>query len=83
MSSYVVLPVSLIRLMPIGLGFEAAASIPYSGISAWEILVEMGGLSPDNSSEGKKILVWGGSRPLERMVVQLAKRFGKNGITSA
>lgn len=72
MGNYVVLPEEYVRPMPKSLTFEDAASIPYTLMTAWEMLVTQGGIEPNNKNK-KKVLICGGLRPTEMVAVQLAK----------
>lgn len=55
----------------------AAASLPVAGLTAWQGLVEMGGLS-----EGQTVLIHGGSGGVGTVAIQLAKHLGARVATT-
>lgn len=75
LGNYIVLSRDLVRTMPQSLSFESAATLPYSSMFAWELLVSHGGLNANGKgNEGKRVFVWGGVRGMERILIQLAKQ---------
>ena len=74
LAPWLVLDQRYVRRLPAGLSWEAAASLPWSGSQAWQLLGDLGGLQPGEGAG--RVLVWGGVRPLERLVVQLAAAWG-------
>jgi len=60
---------------PRGIGFEGAASLPYSGSIAWDAVVNKAGLSRHNA-RGKRILVHCGSCPVGCIIIQLVRLWG-------
>ena len=60
--------------MPSSLTFEEAASIPYTLMYVWDILVTQGELIPHKKANTRsKMLICGGLRPTEMLALQLAK----------
>lgn len=76
LSTFTVLDSSFIRLLPDSLTFEAGATLPYSGMVVWDLLVTSGGLGPGPQSKGKTVFLWGGVRAVERLCVQLCAVWG-------
>lgn len=56
--------------IPDNLSFEEAASIPLTGQTAWEALVEQGQLK-----EGEKVLIHAGAGGVGSLAIQIAKHF--------
>ncbi len=56
---------------PITLSHEEATGLPTVGVSAWQALVEIIGLS-----KGQKILIHGGAGGVGSIAIQLAKYLG-------
>jgi NADPH:quinone reductase-like Zn-dependent oxidoreductase len=79
LGNYVVLPEEFVRKMPVSLDFEEAATLPYTLMCVWDILVTQGGLKPiknanaSGASGGNQVLICGGLRPQELLSLQLAK----------
>lgn len=70
----IVLPIELLKKMPSSLTFEEAASIPYTLMYVWDILVTQGELIPHKKANTRsKMLICGGLRPTEMLALQLAK----------
>lgn len=59
---------------PATLGFEQAAALPLTSITAWEALFERLGVSKKGADEGKSILIIGGAGGVGSMAIQLAKK---------
>ena len=72
MGNFLSIPGEYVRPMPTSLNFEAASTLPYAGMVAWQLLVASGGLEP-GKCEGKRVFLWGGIRGVERLVIQLLK----------
>lgn len=59
--------------MPRSIGFDAAAALPLTAITAWEALFERLRISPESLSSGKSILIIGAAGGVGSMALQLAK----------
>lgn len=70
-AEYVLVPENALALKPTSLTFEAAATIPVSGMTALQALRDVGQVQP-----GQKVLVNGASGGVGSFAVQLAKAFG-------
>ncbi|KAK4498710.1 hypothetical protein PRZ48_009220 [Zasmidium cellare] len=70
---------------PPPIGFEEAASVPLSALTAWEALFHKGGLSAPGSggSKGTKILITGASGNVGIFLVQLAALAGCHVIAAS
>ncbi len=68
-----VLPEEYVRIMPHSLSYQTAATIPYTLITTWDLLVGQAGLKPHRIND-LHVLVCGGLWPLEMLSVQLAKQ---------
>lgn len=60
--------------MPHSLDFAAAAALPLTSITAWELLFERLGV-PHGGGAGQRLLVVGGAGGVGSILVQLARRF--------
>jgi NADPH:quinone reductase-like Zn-dependent oxidoreductase len=60
-----------VALKPTNLTMEEAASIPLVGLTAWQALVELAGLT-----KGQKVLIHAGSGGVGTFAIQLAKHLG-------
>ena len=70
----IVLPIELLKTMPHSLTFEEAATLPYTLMYVWDILVTHGELIPYKKANNRtKLLICGGLRPTEMLALQLAK----------
>jgi NADPH2:quinone reductase len=58
---------------PSSLSYEAAAAIPLTGLTAWEILFDRIRISPEKD-KGKSILIIGGAGGVGSIAIQLAKK---------
>ncbi|WP_243286720.1 NADP-dependent oxidoreductase [Geothrix terrae] len=67
-----------LALKPANLSMEEAASIPLVTLTAWQTLVEKGGLK-----KGQKVLIHAGSGGVGTIAIQLAKYFGATVATTA
>ncbi len=63
---------------PTGLSMVEAASIPLVGLTAWQALVERGGLK-----RGQKVFIQAGSGGVGSFAIQLAKHLGASVATTA
>ena len=63
---------------PAGLSMVEAASIPLVGLTAWQALVERGGLK-----RGQKVFIQAGSGGVGTFAIQLAKHLGASVATTA
>ncbi len=70
-AEYVVVPETAIAPKPSNLNFEAAATVPVSGIAALQALRDQGQLQP-----GQQVLINGASGGVGSYAVQLAKAMG-------
>jgi zinc-binding alcohol dehydrogenase family protein len=62
---------------PRTLGFEQAAALPLTSITAWEALFERLGVSKLGHDQGKSILIIGGAGGVGSMAIQLAKKLAR------
>ncbi len=67
----------IVAKMPKSLDFAEAASLPLVALTAWEVLFERMGISPNGKDEGKSILIVGGAGGVGSVAIQLAKKLGK------
>ena len=67
-----------LALKPANLSMEEAASIPLVALTAWQTLVEKGGLK-----KGQKVLIHAGSGGVGTIAIQLAKHVGAMVATTA
>jgi len=66
-----------VALMPENLTMEEAASIPLTGLTAWQALVE-----DANLTKGQKVLIHAGSGGVGTFAIQLAKHLGATVATT-
>ena len=66
-----------VALKPGTIGMEEAASIPLTGLTAWQALVERAGLE-----QGQKVLIHAGSGGVGTIAIQLAKHLGATVATT-
>ena len=52
LANFLVLDRDFVRLLPASVSFEGGATLPYSGMVAWDMLVTCGGLGPRTQSRG-------------------------------
>ena len=52
LANFLVLDRDFVRLLPSSVSFEGGATLPYSGMVAWDMLVTCGGLGPRTQSRG-------------------------------
>jgi zinc-binding alcohol dehydrogenase family protein len=60
---------------PTTLGFEQAAALPLTSITAWEALFERLAINP--ADQGKSLLIIGGAGGVGSMAIQLAKKLAR------
>ena len=70
-AEFVLSDAKVITLKPKNITHMEAGSLPLTGVSAWQALVDHMGLS-----RGKKILIHGGAGGIGSMAIQLAKHLG-------
>ncbi|KAG4068504.1 hypothetical protein HA402_004845 [Bradysia odoriphaga] len=75
-SEIVVAPESRVGRKPFMIGYEAAASLPYSGCVALHAL-EASGMN-EISSVGKRIFIQNGCSPVGCVITQLTRKWGAN-----
>ncbi|GHG96342.1 NADP-dependent oxidoreductase [Streptomyces rubradiris] len=63
---------------PASLSHVEASALPVVGLTAWQGLVDLGGVS-----EGDRVLVHGGGGGVGHVAIQIAKAFGAHVITTA
>jgi len=71
--------------VPAGLSAAAGASLPLTGLTAWEGLFERLGLSPEPtpSQQGQTLLIIGGAGGVGSMAIQLGRHAGLRVIATA
>jgi NADPH:quinone reductase-like Zn-dependent oxidoreductase len=67
-----------LALKPASIGFEAAGSLPLVALTAWQALVERGGLRA-----GQQVLIHAGAGGVGSIAIQLAKHLGATVATTA
>ena len=77
-AEYISLPESYLARKPQGLNFEEAASVPLTGLTAYQALFVAGKLQPNQT-----VLLIGASGGVGTMAVQLAKIYGAHVIAVA
>ncbi|WP_053376494.1 NADP-dependent oxidoreductase [Paenibacillus sp. FJAT-27812] len=70
-------PERFVSLMPKGLTYAEAASLPLVGLTVWQALVEVG-----NVTEGQNVLILAGSGGIGSIAIQLAKTLGARVTTT-
>lgn len=73
----------LVARKPISLDFPAAAALPLTAITAWELLFERMPYAFEGGGEGKTLLVIGGAGGVGSIAIQLAKLAGFSVIATA
>lgn len=88
----VLVDVRLVGRKPARLSWAEAASVPLTGLTAWEALFERLGLDPNagaagdgagGSGKGRSLLILGGAGGVGSIAIQLARRAGAVVIASA
>ena len=74
----VVAPEDVVAPKPSRLSFEEAASLPLVGLTAWQALVEVGGLTA-----GQKVLVHAGAGGVGSVAVQIGRHLGARVVSTA
>ncbi|MEU0512807.1 NADP-dependent oxidoreductase [Amycolatopsis sp. NPDC006125] len=77
-ADYLTAPARHLAPMPEGLGFTDAAALPLAGLTAWQILTEVAGVSA-----GQRVLVSGAAGGVGHLAVQIAKARGAYVIGTA
>jgi NADPH2:quinone reductase len=66
----------IVARKPATLDFGAAAALPLTAITAWELLFQRMPFDADNGGTGKSLLVIGGAGGVGSIAIQLARRAG-------
>lgn len=77
-ADYIAIHEQEIALKPNNLTMTEAASIPLVGLTAWQVLVELG-----NVQAGQKVLIHAGAGGVGTIAIQLAKQLGAYVATTA
>jgi NADPH:quinone reductase-like Zn-dependent oxidoreductase len=75
---YVAAPSRQVVAMPDRLSFEEAAALPMAGLTAWQALVDTGGLT-----DGQRVLIHAAGGGVGHLAVQIAKALGAYVIGTA
>ncbi|KAM9777456.1 NAD(P)H oxidoreductase RTN4IP1, mitochondrial [Neosynchiropus ocellatus] len=75
LAEFVVLSGNEVSFKPKSVSHTEAAAIPYVAMTAWLALVNTGGLTKDNCSK-KRVLILGGSGGVGTFAIQLVKAWG-------
>ena len=70
-AEYTAIDEDLLAKMPENLSFEEAATVPLTGLTAWQCLVDFSGIK-----SGDKVLIHAGSGGVGSFAIQIAKSFG-------
>lgn len=70
-AEFAAVPAAVLAAKPLALSFEQAAALPLAGLTAWQGLVDQGGLTA-----GQRVLVHGGAGGVGSLAVQLAAALG-------
>ena len=76
-AEYVAMAADAVAPMPANLGFEAAATIPLTGLTAWQSLFDAAKLA-----RGQKVLIHAGAGGVGSLAIQLAKHAGATVYTT-
>ena len=57
LANFLVLDADFVRPLPVSVSFEGGATLPYSGLVAWDLLVTLGALGPSTQSRGGMNLI--------------------------
>lgn len=76
-AEYIVVKEDELALKPKNLTHEESASIPLTGLTAWQALVSKG-----NLKEGQKVLIHAGSGGVGTLAIQIAKHLGAKVATT-
>ncbi|EOD59226.1 NADP-dependent oxidoreductase [Amycolatopsis vancoresmycina] len=77
-AEFVAAPALHLARKPASLTHVEAAALPVAGLTAWQGLVDLGGVT-----EGDRVLVHGGGGGVGHLAIQLAKALGAHVITTA
>jgi len=77
-AEYVTMAADAVAPMPRTLGFEAAATIPLTGLTAWQSLFDVAKLSA-----GQKVLIHAGAGGVGSLAIQFARHAGATVYTTA
>jgi NADPH:quinone reductase-like Zn-dependent oxidoreductase len=77
-AEFVAAPALHLARKPTSLSHVEAAALPVAGLTAWQGLVDLGGVT-----EGDRVLVHGGGGGVGHLAIQLAKALGAHVITTA
>lgn len=75
LAEFVVLSANEVSRKPKSLSHAEAAAIPYVATTVWSALVNTGGLTKDNCSQ-KRVLILGGSGGIGTFAIQMLKAWG-------
>ncbi|XP_068082826.1 reticulon-4-interacting protein 1 homolog, mitochondrial-like isoform X2 [Anabrus simplex] len=81
LAEYVVVKQNSAAKKPKGISFEIAASLPYSGMVAWDAMTCQAGLNI-KTTQGKRILVHSGCTPVGCILLQLSHLWGAHVTTT-
>jgi len=68
---------------PESLDFAAAAALPLTSLTAWELLFQRMRIDPNGHDRGKSLLIFAGAGGVGSMAIQFAKRAGLTVIATA
>lgn len=77
-AEYVAVDENLLARIPESMSFEQAAAIPLAGLTAWQCLVDFGGIK-----KGDKVLIHAGAGGVGNFAIQIAKSFKAYVATTA
>ena len=77
-AEFVAMAADAVAPMPTNVGFEAAATIPLTGLTAWQSLFDVAKLS-----SGQKVLIHAGAGGVGSLAIQFAKHAGATVYTTA
>jgi NADPH:quinone reductase-like Zn-dependent oxidoreductase len=77
-ADYVIVMPGEVAAKPASLDYESAASVPHSGLTAWQALVETGGIAP-----GHTVLVHAAAGGVGSFAVQIARAHGARVVGTA
>ncbi|WP_369903542.1 NADP-dependent oxidoreductase [Bacillus manliponensis] len=77
-AEYVTEKEEYVARMPENLTFEQAASVPLAGLTAWQSLVDYGGIQ-----KGDRVFIHAGAGGVGSFAIQIAKAFGAHVTTTA
>ncbi|WP_181783415.1 NADP-dependent oxidoreductase [Pseudonocardia pini] len=77
-AEYVTVPAAQLRARPAGMPVTEAAALPLAGMTAWQSLVDVGGLR-----DGQRVLVHAAAGGVGHLAVQIAKAQGAHVIGTA